>query len=262
MQQKRKLMTATNKVTPQESLPPLTPETKATYVNRMFARIAPRYDFMNRLMTFGLDQGWRREVARLVLTGAKTATSSDTLNVLDVATGTGDIAIEVAKRGADAVVASDFVAEMMLPGPAKATKAGVGDKVRFEVADAMALPYGDDTFVGAVSGFAMRNVVDIEKAFSEMRRVVKPGGKVVNLEVARPTNPLVRVGHAFYFNRIVPILGRLLTGQAEAYTYLPNSAKKFPPPDELAAIMRKAGLRDVSYKRYGFGAVAIHVGTK
>jgi demethylmenaquinone methyltransferase/2-methoxy-6-polyprenyl-1,4-benzoquinol methylase len=242
---------------PSEKLPGFKPEEKASYVNRMFGQIAPKYDTMNRLMTFGLDQGWRKVVVRE--TGLKPGGVA-----LDVATGTGDIALVLAEAvgSTGSVIASDFSLEMMKPGPGKADKKGVGKIVRFMAADALNLPYEDNSFDAITTGFAMRNVVDIERAFSEMRRVVKPGGRVVCLEVAKPKFALVRLGHQLYFNKIVPIIGSLISGHKEAYTYLPESAKNFPPPEKLKQIMESAGLKEVRFKLYGLGAVAIHVGTK
>ena len=240
-----------------EKLKDFQPAHKAQYVNQMFAQIAPTYDFVNRFMTFGLDQGWRRVVVNEAAPpiGGK---------ALDVATGTGDIALALAPRVGPQgeVVASDFCLEMMLPGPPKAIKAGVASWVRWVAADAMNMPFPDDSFDCVTTGFAMRNVVDIEQAFREMCRVVKPGGRVVCLEVARPKFAPVRWGHQFYFNKVVPLIGRLVSRHHEAYTYLPESAKNFPPPEQLKAIMERAGLSEVRFKRYGLGAVAIHVGTK
>jgi demethylmenaquinone methyltransferase/2-methoxy-6-polyprenyl-1,4-benzoquinol methylase len=240
-----------------DKLPGFRQENKAQYVNRMFAQIAPTYDRVNRLMTFGLDQGWRKTVvaeARLKLGD----------RALDVATGTGDIALALARQVGrqGKVVGSDFCLEMMLPGPAKASKEGVGSVVQFMAADAMSLPFVDNSFEAVTTGFAMRNVIDIQQAFSEMCRVVKPGGRVVCLEVARPKWAVIRLGHQLYFNQIVPMIGRLISGNGEAYTYLPESAKNFPPPEELKRIMERAGLVQVSYRLYGLGAAAIHVGAK
>lgn len=230
---------------------------KATYVHAMFDTIAPRYDLMNRLMTFGMDRGWRNDVVAQAAppVGGK---------ALDVATGTGDIAIALAKRigPRGTVVAMDFSEGMMRPGPGKATHAGVGGVIRFMAANALDLPFPDDTFDCVTTGFAMRNVTDIERAFREMRRVTKPGGRVVCLEVAKPGFPPVRFLHHVYFNHLVPLLGRLITGNGEAYRYLPESARNFPPPFALKAIMERAGLRDVRFRRLSLGAVAIHTGTK
>lgn len=244
-------------VIPTEKLPGFKPENKAQYVNRMFAQVAPTYDLVNRIMTFGLDQGWRKTVVA-------EARLEPGDRALDVATGTGDIALALAKQVGPKgeVVGSDFCLEMMLPGPAKASKAGVGEVVRFMAADAMNLPFADNSFDAVTTGFAMRNVADIEKAFSEMCRVVRPGGKVVCLEVARPKWAIVRWGHQLYFNKIVPLIGRLISGNNEAYTYLPESARNFPPPEELKRIMERAGLEQVRFRLYGLGAAAIHVGTK
>jgi demethylmenaquinone methyltransferase/2-methoxy-6-polyprenyl-1,4-benzoquinol methylase len=247
----------TEHVIPTERLTGFKPETKAQYVNRMFGQIAPHYDLMNRLMTFGLDQGWRKVVVR-------EANPPSGGTALDVATGTGDIALELAKKigVSGRVIASDFSVEMMRPGPGKAKKQGHAEVVYFMAADALNLPFEDSSFDCVTTGFAMRNVTDIEQAFREMCRVVKPGKKVVCLEVARPKFALVRWGHRFYFNRIVPIIGRIISGHKEAYTYLPESARNFPPPPELKKIMERAGLENVRYSLHGFGAVAIHVGEK
>ena len=233
------------------------PERKAAYVETMFDTIAPRYDLMNRLMTFGLDRGWRRYV---VAQAAPPASGC----ALDVATGTGDIALDLAaamsKRGT--VAAIDFSLGMMRPGPGKANRAGVGDIVHFLGADALALPFADDTFDCITTGFAMRNVTDIEGAFREMRRVAKPGGRIVCLEVAKPRFAPVRFGHQTYFNHVVPFIGQIITGQREAYTYLPESARNFPPPARLREIMEHAGLHAVRYHVLGLGAAAVHTGIK
>lgn len=242
---------------PTEHLPGFAAERKAAYVNTMFDTIAPRYDLMNRLMTFGMDRRWRN----YVVAEAAPPTGG---SALDVATGTGDIAIALAGRvgAAGSVIASDFSEGMMRPGPAKAERAGVGAIVRFMAADALDLPFPDATFDCVTTGFAMRNVTDIERAFREMCRVTKPGGRVVCLEVAKPGFPPVRFLHQCYFNRIVPLLGKLITGHGEAYRYLPESARNFPPPSALKEMMERAGLRAVRFRRMSLGAVAVHTGTK
>ena len=244
-------------IIPTDRLPGYAPERKAAYVETMFDRIAPRYDLMNRLMTFGLDRGWRRAVVRAAVPPVGGV-------ALDVATGTGDIAIALARRTGrrGAVVGVDFAREMLRPASMKAAAAGVGGTVRFLAADALALPFPDDTFDCVTTGFAMRNVTDITRAFAEMRRVVKSGGRVVCLEVATPPFPPARALHALYFRRIVPLIGRIITGQREAYTYLPESARAFPPPAVLAALMADAGLVGIRYRRLSLGAVAVHTGTK
>jgi demethylmenaquinone methyltransferase/2-methoxy-6-polyprenyl-1,4-benzoquinol methylase len=242
---------------PTDHLPGFVPERKAQYVETMFDTIAPRYDLMNRVMTFGMDRHWRNYV---VAQAAAPLGGS----ALDVATGTGDIAIALAQhvgpRGS--VIATDFSQGMMRPGPGKAARAGVGGVVRFMAADALDLPFPDDTFDCVTTGFAMRNVADIARAFHEMRRVTKPGGRVVCLEVAKPGLPSLRFLHQVYFNHIVPVLGRLITGNSEAYRYLPESARNFPPPPTLKTIMEDVGLRAVHFRRLSLGAVAVHTGMK
>ena len=231
-------------------LPPS--DEKTRYVNRMFARIARRYDLMNRLMTGGRDRVWRQIVvqyARLPPGGW----------LLDVATGTGDIGHEALRQHPDArAVGADFTLEMMQVGQAKKP----GSQLHFVGGDALCLPFADDTFDAAVSGFMMRNVADISRAFAEQHRVVKPGGRVVCLEISRPQTPVFRELFRFYFYRLVPVIGALVSGQREAYTYLPHSLTHFPEPKELAETMRSVGLRDVHFRRLMWGTVAIHVGVK
>lgn len=231
------------------------PDEKATYVERMFARIAPRYDRVNRAMTFGMDQSWRRQVVELVAPPVGGT-------ALDVGTGTGDFLPELAAWTRDGIVVGvDFTLPMMQAGQPKL--AGLGPhRAAFVGGDALRLPFPDETFDAITTGFVMRNVTDIGQAFREMYRVARPGAVIACLEVARPRNPLVRLGHRLYFEGLVPWIGQLLGGDRRAYTYLPQSARAFPPPDALATIMREAGWRHVSYRLTGLGAVAIHVGAR
>jgi demethylmenaquinone methyltransferase/2-methoxy-6-polyprenyl-1,4-benzoquinol methylase len=226
-------------------------EDKAAYVERMFARIAERYDRINALMTFGLDAGWRRYAVAQIAppTGGR---------ALDVGTGTGDFLPLLAAHGALAVGA-DFTLAMMQAGQPKLARAG---RAAFVSADALRLPFPDESFDAITTGFMMRNVVDIGQALREMWRVTRPGGAMACLEVARPRNPLVRLGHRMYFEHAVPWLARMAGGDARAYRYLPQSARAFPGPDELAATMRAAGWDDVRYRLVGMGAAAVHIGTR
>ncbi len=231
-------------------LPP--PDEKRNYVRRMFTAIAPRYDLMNRLMTLGRDQAWRRTVIDLCALprGGR---------LLDVATGTGDIAYEALGRDARArVVGLDLTRAMMLRGRGK----HAGLRFAFTEGDALALPFASDTFDAACSGFMMRNVVDVPAAFGEQARVVKPGGRVVCLEITRPANRAFRRVFDLYFFRVVPRIGGLVSGQPEAYTSLPQSTVAFPDPARLQQIMQEAGLGDVQYQLAMFGTVALHWGTK
>lgn len=236
-------------------LPPA--DQKYTYVQHMFDTIAQRYDLLNRVMTFGLDRGWRAFAVRQVAYGY----TSGPRRALDVATGTGDFLPMLHAAMPDAlVVGLDFSVPMMQAGEAKLAASGAASG--YVGGDALSLPFPPNTFDAITTGFGMRNVVDIETAFREMYRVIKPGGRMACLEVARPRSALVRFGHQVYFNRVVPVIGKLIAGNAEAYTYLPQSAQRFPPPDELADLLRKAGWRNVSYTLLGFGAVAVHVAEK
>ncbi|HEY0739770.1 MAG TPA: bifunctional demethylmenaquinone methyltransferase/2-methoxy-6-polyprenyl-1,4-benzoquinol methylase UbiE [Herpetosiphonaceae bacterium] len=230
---------------------------KPIYVNRMFSAIAARYDFMNRLMTFGLDQGWRRFAVAQV-------TSQHWLGerrALDVATGTGDFLPILHGAMPDAlVIGTDFCLPMMQAGESKVDASG--GRGAYVGGDAMCLPFPDNSFDAITTGFGMRNVADLMGALREMHRVTKPGGRMVCLEVARPRNALVRWGHQLYFNRIVPLIGALLGGNSEAYTYLPQSAERFPPPEHLCDLLKAAGWKRVRFKLLGLGAVAVHVAEK
>ena len=215
-------------------------------VRAMFDRIARVYDLMNSVMTAGLHHRWRERAADLARVGPGKA-------ALDVATGTGDLAIELASRGGD-VVGSDF-SEGMLERAREKSSA-----VRWEQANALSLPYDDDSFDAATVGFGARNFSDLERGLGEMARVVRPGGRVVVLEITTPHKPPLSTFFSLWFDRIVPLLGRL-TGENQAYTYLPSSVKRFPGPRELAAVMAGLGLRDVRWILTAGGIIALHSGT-
>ena len=233
------------------------PDQKPAYVNRMFSAIAARYDLLNRIMTFGLDQGWRRFAVRQI-----TPTMwSGTRRALDVATGTGDflpILHEVMPEAQ--VIGADFCLPMMQAGLSKVDV--TGDRGAYVGGDALQLPFPDNTFDVITTGFGMRNVADLVGALREMQRVAKPGGQIACLEVARPNSALLRLGHRMYFTRVVPIIGALVGGNSEAYTYLPQSAERFPPPEHLRDLFKAAGWRHVRYTLLGLGAVAVHVAEK
>jgi demethylmenaquinone methyltransferase/2-methoxy-6-polyprenyl-1,4-benzoquinol methylase len=211
-------------------------------VRTMFDRIAPVYDVMNRVMTAGLDRRWRRETVR------ETVSPGD--RVLDAACGTGDLAIEAARAGAR-VVGLDFSAAMLERARRKAPR------LEWVQGDLLALPYGEGEFDAATVGFGIRNVADLEAGLRELRRVVRPGGRVGILEITRPRGAL-RVFYSLWFDRVVPLLGRVLPG-GEAYTYLPASVRRFPGPEELAAALRGAGFEDVRYRLFAGGIVALHM---
>jgi demethylmenaquinone methyltransferase / 2-methoxy-6-polyprenyl-1,4-benzoquinol methylase len=216
-------------------------------VRAMFDRIAGVYDLLNSVMTAGLHHRWRTRAADLAAVGPGS-------RVLDVATGTGDLAIELAGRGCD-VVGTDFSDVMLERARAKAPQ------LRWEHANAQELPYEDGEFDAATVGFGARNFSDLQLGLSEMARVVRPGGRVVVLEITTPTRPPLSTFYRVWFDRIVPVLGRL-AGDEQAYSYLPSSVKRFPGPPELAATMDRAGLEHLRWVLTAGGIIAMHVGEK
>lgn len=223
------------------------------HVRQMFADIAPRYDVANSTLSFGIHHLWRRTMVRL--SGAKRG-----MSVLDCATGTGDVAIVFKKIvGAEgSVLGTDFCAEMMETAPAKARKHNLN--VRFEVADAMNLPYPTASFDIATISFGIRNVDVPVKALSEMARTVSSGGKVVVLEFGQPDG-IFGALYRFYSTRILPVIGGILTGNREAYSYLNRTAAAFPCREDFLALMQETGrFERVSYKSVTFGIAYIYVG--
>ncbi len=226
----------------------LPPTEKPRYVQAMFARIARRYDLMNRLMTAGQDVRWRREVIRR-------AALSPHARLLDLGAGTGDLAREALRQQPQCrPYAADFTLEMMQVGR---TRPG-SHTIRWLAADALTLPFPDATFDAVVSGFLLRNVADVPRALAEQFRVLKPGGRWVALDTTRPQRtplwPLVRL----HLSLVIPLLGRLITGDAEAYRYLPESTQGFLPAERLAALLQAAGFIQVGFRRLMFGTIAIH----
>jgi demethylmenaquinone methyltransferase / 2-methoxy-6-polyprenyl-1,4-benzoquinol methylase len=219
-------------------------------VRAMFDRIAGFYDVMNSVMTAGLHHRWRARAADL-------AALQPGDSALDVACGTGDLAIELARRvgPSGAVVGSDFSDEMLERARAKAPA------LAWEWGNALELPYPTGRFDAATVGFGARNFSDLDRGLAEMARVVKPGGRVVVLEITTPRRPPLSTFYSVWFDRVVPLIGRL-TGEDEAYTYLPSSVKRFPSPEGLAAAMERAGLRQIRWILTAGGIIALHVGTK
>lgn len=230
---------------------------KPVYVRRMFGRIAGVYDLMNRLMTGGLDRRWRLFAARQVALGPGE-------RALDVGTGTADLAIAVTQAGAagSTVVGVDFTPEMLQRGRQKIERLGLNSRIELRQGDGEGLDFADDTFDACCSAFVVRNLADLHQGFREMLRVVRPGGRVVCLEVSHPPGAVFGRLFSLYFERIVPILGRIVGRSSDAYTYLPTSVTAFPRAPQLKAIMEEVGWTDVRYTYLTGGVVAVHVGIK
>ena len=247
---------------------------EASQVRSMFDGIAGVYDLLNTAMTAGLHHRWRARAADLARVGPGD-------RVLDVATGTGDLALELAGRitPGGAVIGSDFSEGMLTRAREKAAARADGTvRPLFEWGDALELPYDDGSFAAVTVGFGARNFADLGQGLAELRRVVRPGGRVVVLEITTPLRPPLSTFYGLWFDRIVPLIGRATqaaaravgalrgtridtAGIADAYSYLPSSVKRFPPPAELAAELERAGLSEIRYVLLAGGIVAIHSGT-
>jgi demethylmenaquinone methyltransferase/2-methoxy-6-polyprenyl-1,4-benzoquinol methylase len=212
-------------------------------VRSMFDRISPVYDAMNRTMSMGLDQRWRRAtVAAVVRPGDR---------VLDACCGTGDLAL-AARDAGGTVTGLDFSERMLERARRKSAE------VEWLQGDALALPFSDGSFDAATVGFGVRNLDDLERGLAELRRVLRPGGRLAILEITRPRGPLTPF-YRLWFDGFVPLLGKLLPG-GSAYTYLPASVRRFPGPDELASLLRETGFDDVRWRTFAGGIVALHIG--
>lgn len=221
-------------------------------VRRMFGRIVRRYDLMNRLMTGGMDERWRRKAVRY-------ARAAGTERALDVATGTGDLALALSAGGFDRVIGLDFAPPMIAAAEEK-RRGRPG--VTFLVGDAMRLPFPNGSFDACTVSFGLRNMKDYEGALREMGRVLRPGGRLVCLELTPFRKPILGWLFNAYFTKVVPLVGGWLSGDREAYRYLPTSVAAFPDAEALEAMMRRAGFARVTFERVGAGTVAIHVADK
>jgi demethylmenaquinone methyltransferase / 2-methoxy-6-polyprenyl-1,4-benzoquinol methylase len=228
---------------------------RSQYVQGMFDRIAERYNIMNRIMTGGQDMKWRRFVV-------EQAQLPENGTMLDLATGTGDIAFEALKQTPSSqVVGADFALQMMIVGKRQQQ---YGEKVGWAGADALNLPFPDEMFDAVVSGYLVRNVIDIPRTLDEQLRILKPNGRIVILDTSPPPNNLLKPFILIHLKYIIPLLGRIIGGKSasDAYTYLPESTQSFKTPEELATLVEQAGFRDVGYTSFMFGTMAVHWGTK
>jgi demethylmenaquinone methyltransferase/2-methoxy-6-polyprenyl-1,4-benzoquinol methylase len=231
----------------------LTGEERSQYVQRMFGRIADRYDLMNRVMTFGQDSRWRREV--IALADLKQGGA-----LLDLGSGTGDLVRESLKvNPASQAVAADFTEEMMQIGRSRHPDS---NKIDWLASDALHLPFPDESFDAVVSAFLLRNVADLRQALVEQYRVLKPGGRLVCLDTTPPKKNILSPFIDFHLHVVIPLLGKWITGEASAYQYLPETTAKFLAAERLADRFQETGLQQVSFKLRMFGTIAIHWGLK
>ncbi len=231
---------------------------KDAYVHQLFGQIASRYDLMNRILSLGWDLAWRRRAAQLAVGSGS--------NVLDIGTGTGDLAIELAKRvGAGGrVTGLDFSVEMLHFAKLKVQALGdsLVERLQFVVGDALSLPFPDESFDAVTMGFVLRNLKDYTRALEEVHRVLRPGGKLVILDLGRPAFAPLRALYYLGFFGIVPLLGLINKGNISAYFYLPRSLLAYPPQRQLAALMRDVGFNEVGYTNLAGGISCVHTGVR
>jgi demethylmenaquinone methyltransferase / 2-methoxy-6-polyprenyl-1,4-benzoquinol methylase len=231
----------------------ISPHPGPRQIREMFASIVPRYDTINSLMTFGLDRRWRRQTVSMAEPQGGVA--------LDIATGTGELAFEMVRQGARAVIGADFCIEMLQAAKSKAAASAIARHFALTAADAMRLPFPDSSFDCVVNGFMLRNVDNIRDTFAELCRVLRTGGRLVCLDLTPPRGPLRRF-FGLYISRFVPLLGVLVAGNYSAYRYLFDSLSIHPDADQVASMMREAGFAKVNFKLIGLGTVAVHRAVK
>ncbi|HIJ88692.1 MAG TPA: bifunctional demethylmenaquinone methyltransferase/2-methoxy-6-polyprenyl-1,4-benzoquinol methylase UbiE [Desulfuromonadales bacterium] len=229
---------------------------KGEKIQQMFGAIAPRYDFLNRLLSFGIDRRWRTKAVRLL----KYREGS---RILDVATGTGDVALEIALRTPDSVkiTGADFCREMVDLGIVKVAASPYAGRIELKVAPCEDLPFANDTFDSITIAFGIRNVVDRKLGLAEMWRVLRPGGRMIILEFSTPRSLLFRQLYYFYFRRLLPVVGGLFS-RYNAYKYLPDSVLEFPSQEDFSRMIAAAGFRNIHLHELTFGIATIYVGEK
>ena len=234
---------------------------QARRVRAMFATIAARYDLLNHLLSGNIDRRWRRVVAETL----SVILANGEAQVLDVACGTGDLSLTLSQSGKARILGLDFCRPMLDIAALKASKFGtskVGFLLPFVEADALALPFADRSFEAATIGFGLRNLASVETGLNELLRVLKPGGRLAVLEFSKPRMPLLRYLFRVYFEKLLPLLGGLISGSKSAYQYLPDSVSRFPDQNKLANLMIGAGFEDVSFRNLTGGIAALHLGTR
>jgi demethylmenaquinone methyltransferase/2-methoxy-6-polyprenyl-1,4-benzoquinol methylase len=236
---------------------------KADYVQKQFDRIAKKYDLANNLISLGMHRLWKQRAIKELTESLSSRDRNPYL--LDVCTGTGDLALSLAEKfpGGCQITGLDFSGEMLAVAEQRSAHApsAVRSCLNWKQGDAQSLPFADNSFDGAIISFGLRNLTDLQKGLNEMSRVVKPGGRVVNLDLGQPTMPVFTPFFLFFFDNIVPLIGELIQQDRQAYTYLPESRKAYPNPQKLSSMFQNAGLSDVRWISLACGSVALHVGT-
>jgi demethylmenaquinone methyltransferase/2-methoxy-6-polyprenyl-1,4-benzoquinol methylase len=228
------------------------PENKRDYVREMFTRISTRYDLMNRIMTFGQDAVWRRQVVALLH-------PQDQETYVDLGAGTGDLSVAIRQISPETqIIAVDLTMAMVRRGREKTKDLGIS----WIIADAQALPFADRSFTGIVTGYLLRNVSDIDSALSEQFRVTRPAGNLVSLDTTPPVGNVFYPLIYFYLKWVIPLIGKLVTGDTAAYKYLPESTRNHLPAEKLAEKMVNAGYKTVFFRKLMFGSMAIHTAQK
>ncbi len=237
------------------SVTPYSPEgSKREQVERMFDSISPKYDLLNRVFSLGIDQGWRRKVMRLV-------SQEPVERLLDVATGTADLAI-LASKNVKNVIGVDISEGMLEHGRVKVAKKGLQERVLLQRADSVDLPFPDASFDAVTVAFGVRNFEELEKGIAEMRRVLKPNGRLFVLEFSKPAHAPMKQLFRFYFHRVMPFFGKLVSKDKAAYTYLPKSVDAFPEGADFVRIMERVGLREDSAESLTGGIASLYIGRK
>lgn len=233
-----------------------TEQSKGEQVEQMFDSIAPAYDFMNRAMTLGIDRLWRKRAVKMV---AKT----DPAEILDVATGTGDLAIALARRiPAARITGVDLSEGMIAVGREKIARAGLGERIVLEPADCLSLPFADGSFDALTVAYGVRNFADIPAGLREMHRVLRPGAMLCIIELSTPVNPLVSPFYRLYTRGVIPLVGRLVSRDSRAYSYLPESITAVPQREEMCQLMLDAGFRDARFRPLTLGVCTIYTAKK
>lgn len=229
---------------------------KTSQVEAMFDNIAPAYDFMNRAMTMGIDKIWRRKAISMLA-------GSNPRRILDVATGTADLALELDRRlHPDSITGIDLSEEMLAIGRRKVAAAGAGDRITLEKADCLALPMGSDSFDCVTVAYGVRNFADLLAGYHEMHRVLRPGGMLCVIELSTPTGKLTAPLYRLYTRHIIPAIGKMISHDSRAYSYLPESIAAVPQRSEMTALMEQAGFSDCRYRSLTFGVCTIYTAIK